>query len=72
MTGATVVTTLDGDMIDALVQDHYGSADMLDRVLAANPHLSGFGPVLPAGLAVTLPARASDPVAAAIRLWGAA
>lgn len=64
------VTTIDGDMIDRLAHDAYGrTAGAAEAVMAANPHLAGLGPVLPAGLIVVLPDLAPPVKAGTVRLW---
>ncbi|NBN62772.1 tail protein X [Pannonibacter tanglangensis] len=46
-----------GETVDAICWRHYGrTAEVTEAVLAANPGLSGLGPVLPFGTWVTLPA----------------
>ena len=65
------IATLEGDMLDDLVAQHYGvdaAAGALSVVLAANQGLAALGPVLPAGTRVVLP---ELPVAASgvLRLW---
>jgi len=45
----------DGDRIDLVVLDNYGSLDMLARVLAVNVHLSKMPLVLTSGTEITLP-----------------
>lgn len=62
--------TRDGDVVDQVVWNHYGDLGQLDAVLTANPGLAGRGPVLPAGIEITLPTRPVAPVQAPIRLWG--
>lgn len=62
--------TRDGDMIDAICMDHYGSQDMVVQVYEANPGLAERGPVLPLGLVISLPDKAVEPVAKPLRLWG--
>lgn len=66
--------TSDGDMIDAIVAAHYGIdedfAALLATTLEANPHLVDHGPVLDAGLIVTLPTRPASTTTATVRLWG--
>lgn len=74
-----VLTSLEGDTIELMVYRHYGrqDAELLQRVLdqAANKELSAIGPILPVGMAVTMPAipeaSAAVPgaVAAAVSLW---
>ncbi|XWN29775.1 MAG: tail protein X [Devosia sp.] len=63
-------TTLDGDMLDAIVWKAYGRCDRyLEAVLEANPHLLDRY-VLPAGLTVNLPDVEPEPDSGSIRLWG--
>jgi phage tail protein X len=63
--------TRSGDVLDAICWRHYGRESALVAVLEANLGLASFGPHLPAGLLITLPALAAPPSAAAatIRLW---
>ena len=63
------VTTHDGDVLDALVWQHYGRSDVLSAVLEANPHLALMPPVLSAGLGVELPDLPLPVEASVIRLW---
>ncbi|MDR3445747.1 tail protein X [Dyella sp.] len=46
-----------GDVLDEIAFNQYGdcSSDTLAAVLLANPGLADLGPVLPAGVQVTLP-----------------
>jgi len=46
---------VDGDRIDLIVLDNYGSLDMLPQVLAVNVHLSKIPLVLEIGTTITLP-----------------
>lgn len=65
----TVVITQDGDTADLIVWRHMGATEALtEALLDINPGLAAAGPVLPAGLRVTLP----EPVRAVtqpMRLW---
>ena len=61
--------TSDGDMIDAICRDHYGTEAMIEQVYEANPGLAERGPVLPLGLVLILPEKAIEPVAQPLRLW---
>ncbi|ROO27874.1 tail protein X [Salinisphaera orenii] len=48
--------TQDGDMVDEICWLYYGrTAGTVERVLAANKGLADAGPILPAGLLITLP-----------------
>lgn len=69
MTSA-VVTTRDGDVVDQLALAAYGfAAGATEAVLAANPQLDAYGPVLPAGLVVVLPAIDRPRLAPVVKLW---
>lgn len=53
---ATIYTTKQGEMVDAICQRHYGrTKDVTEAVLATNPGLAAMGPVLPFATRVTLP-----------------
>lgn len=69
--GSVRYVTADGDVIDLIAFVYYGTHDgTAELILEANPHVLGIGPVLPAGLVLSLPA---DPPARAetqsISLW---
>ncbi|MEV8467306.1 tail protein X [Fluviibacterium sp. DFM31] len=64
--------TQPGDMLDAICQAHYGHTDSVTEVLAANPGLAVFGPVLPPRLTVLLPDPPDRRQTPVIRLWGQA
>ena len=52
----TYYDTVDGDRIDLIVLDTYGSHDMLGTVLAHNTHLCPEPMSLKAGVTISLPA----------------
>ncbi|HDS1622890.1 tail protein X [Stenotrophomonas maltophilia] len=54
---ARTYSTRDGDVVDRIAYAHYGeqSPAILRAVFDANPGLAARGPVLPAGVALTLP-----------------
>lgn len=62
-TAAVTKITEDGDVLDLMVWKHYRSraSRIVERVLDANPGLCEYGPVLPAGLSVLLPAEPVKP-----------
>ena len=64
--------TKDGDMVDQICVDHYGSETLVEAVYDANPGLAAQGPVLPMGLLITLPEEAPKSVRQPLRLWGSA
>lgn len=63
--------TRDGDVLDAICQQFYGSAQgHTERVLEANPGLADLGPVLPAGVMIELPPPYEpELVRPTVRLW---
>ena len=65
------VTAQQGDTVDALCWRHFGrSAGLVEAVLELNPGLADVGPILPHGLAVTMPDRpANKPTAPLLQLW---
>lgn len=66
-----IVRALAGEPLDALVWRTIGqAAPAVEAVLLANPGLAAFGPGLPEGTAVTIPAAAQAPAPAPlIQLW---
>lgn len=44
-----------GDTLDLIAQERYGSAVAVRRIQAANPDLTHLGPILPVGTRVRLP-----------------
>ena len=66
----SIYRTVDGDMIDAISVATYGSEEMVEAIYRANPHLAELGPILPAGITITLPERPVRPAATVQRLWG--
>ena len=63
------IMTHDGDVLDELVWQHYGRSEVIPAVLAANPHLAQWPPVLSAGLVIELPDLPLPVEAPVIRLW---
>lgn len=63
--------TQDGEVLDAICRKFYGNErDVTEQVLVANPDLADVGPVLPAGIVITLPRiEKSQPVKETVRLW---
>lgn len=63
--------TSDGDTVDYIAWKYYGTTEgrTVEQVLAANKGLADRGPILPAGVLITLPD--IDPTAKtpAVRLW---
>lgn len=64
--------TRQDDILDDVVFRYYGDTErrIVETVLEANRGLADCGPVLPAGLAITLPDRAPEkPAETLTRLW---
>lgn len=63
--------TKDGDMLDLICKQHYGSSDgFVEKVLDANYGLSDLGPVFTSGIIIELPEIDSlSPKENTIRLW---
>lgn len=67
----TSYTTSDGDMVDEIAFKQYGSTAnrVVERLLEANPGLSDLGPVLAAGLVITLPTIDAAAKTQGVTLW---
>jgi len=64
-----VYRTQDGDVLDLICLNHYGeTSQSLHSVLEANPGLSSYDAILPAGVSIVLPTMTVNEVAS-IRLW---
>lgn len=65
-----VYTAREGDVLDQVVHAHYGELrpGLLEAVLVANPEIGDY-PILPRGLAVTLPAAPASTSRRVVRLW---
>lgn len=63
-------SSIQGDMVDQICHDHYGSTSMLETVYDANPGLAQLGAVLPTGTIVNLPDEPAPQPRSTIRLWG--
>jgi phage tail protein X len=58
-------------MVDAIAAQYYGgtAAGQVEQVLAANPGLADYGPLLPRGVAITLPAIEAPKTTGGVKLW---
>lgn len=67
----TIYTTKDGDTVDAIAWKFYGATTnkVVETVLDANRGLADYGPELPAGLQITLPAIAAPATTQGVKLW---
>lgn len=65
--------TADGDMIDLICWRYYEKGQQplaVERVYEANRGLAALGPVLPAGVIITLPDLPRPQAVPIIRIWG--
>lgn len=71
MTTSLIYVTSDGDTADLIAWRHYGKLDgrVTEQLLEANRGLADHGPILPAGLRVTLPVIAPAPQTDGVKLW---
>lgn len=66
----TIYSSKDGETLDYIVWRHYGKTDgILEQVLTQNRHLASFGPILPAGVKITLPDIIQDTKKQKIKMW---
>ena len=59
----------DGDVLDAVCRAYYTGPFSVEVVLAANPGLAAYGPVLPAGIIIHLPEQKQTEEPKTVRLW---
>ena len=65
----TTYRTKDGDMVDAICYDHYGTEAMTGAVYEANTSLAALGPLLPRGVTIELPEDPTTVPSQPKRLW---
>lgn len=63
--------TKDGDVLDDVVNRYYGDTKngIVEMVLEANSGLADLGPILPAGVSISLPDRPVTATDSLVRLW---
>ncbi len=64
-----IYTTKDGDVLDRLCWKYYGFESAVTAVLEANPGLADLGPVLSAGVEITLPEVTTPEPNQGINIW---
>jgi len=66
-----IYRTSEGDTADQIAWRHYGTtgARVVEQLLDANPGLADYGPILPAGVLVTLPAIQTAAEVEGVKLW---
>lgn len=67
----SIFPTKQGDMLDDIVVRFYGDSDrwIVESVLEANRGIAAYGPTLPAGLMLKLPARRSTALTKTKFIW---
>lgn len=67
----TTYITSDGDTADLIAWKYYGatSAGVVEKLLDANAGLADYGPVLPAGVSVSLPEIDVAAKTQGVKLW---
>lgn len=67
----TTYTTREADTVDLIAWRFYGSTAnrVTEQVLEANPGLADHGPLLPAGLTITLPEITAPAKTKGVKLW---
>lgn len=67
----TEYITSDGDTADFIAWKHYGTQDgaVVEQLIEANPGLADRGPVLVAGVTVSLPEIEAVGVTQGVKLW---
>lgn len=59
-----------GDVLDKLCYQYQGSTDHIADVLAQNPHLADYGPILPKGVVIEFEEITETPVIQkSVQLW---
>lgn len=67
---SVIYRTKQGDVLDAIVFKHYErQAGVLEKVFEANRKLASYGPVLPAGVLITLPDIPKPKAKESVTLW---
>ena len=69
---AQTYVTRDGDTVEYIAWAQYGSqlSAVINAVLNANPGIADYGPLLPAGVTMTLPDVDTSPAASGgVSLW---
>lgn len=67
----TTYTTREGDSVDYVAWKFYGATtnQVVETVLEANPGLADRGPILPAGVSITLPEITAPARSLGVKLW---
>lgn len=67
----TEYITSDGDTVDQIAWNYYGTRDglVVEQLLDANNGLADLGPALPAGVTIVLPEMTLPATQEGVRLW---
>ncbi|MBN4078883.1 tail protein X [Gammaproteobacteria bacterium AH-315-C21] len=64
-------STKDGDVLDQICLEYYGSTTVTEQVLEVNRNLADVGPILPSGIIIQLPDLPTpNEQRDIVRLWG--
>ncbi len=64
------IRTVQGDTVDLICHKYYGKTEgITEQVIEANPHIVGFGPVLPSNTLLQLPELPKPVPQKLINLW---
>lgn len=68
---AATYTTREGDTAELIAWKHYGTQRgmAVEQLLEANPGLADYGPVIPAGVNISLPELVQAEQSKGVRLW---
>ena len=61
--------TKNGDMLDYICYQYYGTTEVTSKVLEANRELAKLGAVLPAGISIELPEIEKPTAKRKVTLW---
>lgn len=65
----TTYTTKSGDTVDEIAWRFYGTTTATAQILEANKGLADYGPLLPAGVVVTMPTITTAETKQGVKLW---
>lgn len=65
----TTYTTKAGDTVDEIAWRFYGDTAAMAQILEANRGLADYGPLLPAGVVVTMPTITVTATKQGVKLW---
>lgn len=66
---ATTYRTREGDVLDYICWRHYGTTNVIERVLDENMNLAEYGTIFPSGVIIELPEISVQTEVEAESLW---